>query len=128
VLLPPSVLAELTRQRSPTEVRFWAQNLPGWCEVRQVALAPDDSLSKLDPGERDAILLALQTGWNAVLMDDLAGRREAIRRTLDVTGTLGVLHSAAQRGWIDFGDALRQLDQTSFRISPGLRRNLLELK
>jgi predicted nucleic acid-binding protein len=42
-----------------------------------------------------------------------------------VTGTLGVLNDAAGRNLVDLADALKRLDQTPFRASPALLRELL---
>jgi len=125
VLLPAEVHRELIRERSPAGVREWAGDLPSWCEVRDVSTHADEALSDLDRGEREAILLALESGVDTVLMDELEGRREAMRRNLRVTGTLGILEKAAQRGWIDFHDALRRLDMTNFRLSSELRHRFL---
>lgn len=86
----------------------------------------DASLSELDAGERDAILLALETGVDTLLIDESEGRREAMRRNLRVTGTVAVLEKAAQRGWIDFRATLQRLEQTSFRLSAALRDEFLK--
>jgi predicted nucleic acid-binding protein len=62
VLIPREVHRELQRPKAPAPVRAWAANLPPWCEVRTVSSAPDPALSELDPGEREAIQLALEVG------------------------------------------------------------------
>lgn len=47
-------------------------------------------------------MLAEQHGQDVLLlMDEGRGRREAQRRRLRVTGTLGVLNDADSRGWVD---------------------------
>jgi predicted nucleic acid-binding protein len=125
VLLPEEVHRELQRAQTPSAVREWAASLPLWCEARRVHSIPDADLSDLDPGERDAILLALESGVDTVLMDEAEGRREAQRRRLRVTGTVAVLEKAAGRGLTDFRTALQRLDQTNFRLSPALRELFL---
>jgi predicted nucleic acid-binding protein len=107
-------------------VRTWASALPSWCEVRSPVSIPDAALRELDAGERDAIQLALDSGVDTLLMDELEGRREAIRRKLRVTGTLSILETAARRGLIDFRSALQCLEQTNFRISARIREVFLE--
>ena len=78
----------------------------------------DPSLAHLDAGERDAIILAQNLKADLLLMDDLGGRREAVRRNLKITGTLTVLYIAAGRGLVeDFPAILKQLLQTGFRAS-----------
>ena len=125
VLIPWEVHNELQRPKTPDKVRAWALNLPAWCEARSVTAAPDIQLAELDPGERDAIQLALETGVDTLLMDETEGRREALRRHLLVTGTVAVLEKAAQRGLIDFRVALSRLEQTSFRLSAAVRSEFL---
>jgi predicted nucleic acid-binding protein len=61
-----------------------------------------------------------------LIIDDRDGRREAARRGIATTGTLGVLNDAAGRDLIDLADALNRLDKTTFRASPALLRDLLE--
>ena len=54
---------------------------------------------------------------DVVLIDDHAGRDEASRRGLKVTGTLSVLDDADQAGLLRFIDAVARLRKTSFRVS-----------
>ena len=89
--------------------------------MRTVASPPDAVLCELDAGERDAILLALETGIDTLLIDESEGRKEAKRRNLKVTGTVAVLENAAKLGHIDFRAALQLLDQTNFRLSQKIR-------
>lgn len=62
-----------------------------------------------------AIALAGSLGAELLLIDERAGFRIAKDRGLRVTGTLGLLDLAAERGLIDFAAAMRQLERTSFR-------------
>jgi predicted nucleic acid-binding protein len=53
-------------------------------------------LDAVDPGEAQAILLAQASRPDVLLIiDDRDGRREAARRGIATTGTLGVLNHAA---------------------------------
>jgi predicted nucleic acid-binding protein len=58
-------------------------------------------------------------------MDEIAGRREAARRHLHVIGTLAVLEQAAQKGLLEFRDALQRLERTNFRLSAAVRDEFL---
>ncbi len=125
VWIPSEVHAELLRPGAPERVRLWAAGLPEWCTVMSPNFEPDPALSSLDPGERDAILLAMESGADLLLIDERKGREEAQRRNLRITGTVGVLEFASQRGLVDFRWALERLDQTSFRLAPALKIALL---
>jgi predicted nucleic acid-binding protein len=78
--------------------------------VRSPSSNPDATLSEFDPGEREAIQLALDAGVDILLMDESEGRREALRRHPQVTGTVAVLEKAAQRRLIDFRATLERLE------------------
>jgi predicted nucleic acid-binding protein len=75
---------------------------------------------RIHPGEREAILLAQELNADELIMDDLTGRREAERRRLRVTGTVGALRAAARLGVIDIKDALDRLRTTNFHLSQNL--------
>jgi predicted nucleic acid-binding protein len=92
---------------------------PEWCEIRPDPPS-DPTLQFLDPGERAAITLALSLAAERLLLDEPAGRAEAERRHLLVTGTLGVLAEAHRGGLLHFEAALTQLRQTNFYMSPQL--------
>jgi predicted nucleic acid-binding protein len=78
----------------------------------------------LDPGERAAIALAERMRADLVLIDEAAGRAEARRRRIRVTGTLGVLLTAAEAGWIDVSDTLARLRATNFYVDDELLREV----
>ena len=86
---------------------------------------PKSSLipGQLDPGESEAIALAVEVDADILLIDEQTGRQEAVRRGLKVAGTLSVLDEAEQAGLVTFDDAVAELQKTSFRVSQGARRN-----
>jgi predicted nucleic acid-binding protein len=112
---PAAVLAELQHPLAPKPVRDWVDNAPRWLEI----LSPKSSLvlPKLDLGEAEAIALATEVSADVVLIDEHAGRLEALRRGLKVAGTLSVLDEADQAGLVIFDDAVAELRKTSFRVS-----------
>ena len=126
-VVPSTVLSELQSQATPPKVKEWISNRPGWLEVNRTALPAEPSLAHLDAGERHTIILAQHLKADLLLMDDLGGHREAVRRNLKITGTLTVLYIAAGRGLVeDFPAILKQLLQTGFRASPEIIQLFLD--
>ena len=83
-------------------------------------------MSGLDEGETAAIALAEFLRADLLLIDERDGYRAAQRRGLAVTGTLGLLDLAAERGLINFADTIRSLEQTTFRRPEALLEVLLK--
>ena len=129
VVLPTTVQSELASNKAPSFVRDWIANLPAWVDVREAPLsrAEDVSLKGIDAGEKAAIQLAVSLNADLLLMDDRKGVKAAQRKGLRVTGTLGILDLAAQRGLAEFAQAVEQLRQTSFRVPEALLDALLEI-
>jgi predicted nucleic acid-binding protein len=102
VLVPEALAVELLSPSAPLVVRDWISRAPSWLTVvdvesDQVQAVTDD----LDLGERAAIALAAVRHADLLLIDEAAGRAEAKRRNLRVTGTLGVLRvSVPNADWL----------------------------
>ncbi|OLD61163.1 MAG: DUF3368 domain-containing protein [Acidobacteria bacterium 13_1_40CM_2_60_7] len=126
VLIPLAVWEEFQRPETPEAVRAWVAQRPAWLEIRPVKRNPDPAVQTLGAGEREAIALAEELHADRLIMDDRAARRVAAQRNLIVIGTLGVLVEAAERGVIDFSDAISHLQQTSFYVSPEVLNPLLQ--
>lgn len=114
---------ELTDPDAPAEVRKWAADPPDWVEVHETEGLTMDS--GLDDGEAAAIALAEALHADLVLIDERQGFRAAQRKGLRVTGTIGVLDLAAERGMIDFAQAMAALESTSFRLPAAVMKTLL---
>ena len=125
LLVPEAAYAELQHPATPLTVRRWLSNMPVWLEVCTVGPVTLPALSALDPGEREAIQLALDRNIHVVLIDESKGRHVAEALNLEVRGTLGILARAAKLGRIDLRHALHKLEQTNFRMSPAVRAELL---
>jgi len=115
VLTAPAVIAELRHPGTPAAVRSWATTPPPWLEVRAPAsIDPDLGLG---PGEAEAISLARELKADVVLIDERKALTVARECGLFVTGTLGVLAIAAEKGLIALPEAIAALRRTSFRVS-----------
>ncbi|MGZ5444507.1 MAG: DUF3368 domain-containing protein [Thermoanaerobaculia bacterium] len=125
VVIPETVAVELIAAGAPRSVRHWMSTPPSWLMVMEVG---DEELAtvtnELDPGERAAIALAEKIRADLLLIDETAGRAEARRRRLRVTGTLGVLRAAVEAGLIDVNDVLARLQETNFYVDEELLRKV----
>jgi predicted nucleic acid-binding protein len=121
VVVPDAVANELSSPSAPTAVRDWISRAPPWLSVVPVEAARVHEVTdELDLGERAAIALAEAIRADLLLIDEAAGRTEAKRRNLRVTGTLGVLRAAAERGLVDVPDLIVRLKATSFYTDDAL--------
>src|SRR5450432_1992637 len=125
ILIPPSVLRELTQPRTPPRVQEWIAGLPGWLQVRSPLGPSPEFPATLGAGEREAITLAEELDAEVLLIDDWAGRREAEKRRIPTQGTLGLLSVAAGHGLTDLPSAIAHLRQTNFRADEKLIEAIL---
>ncbi|SPF35626.1 conserved hypothetical protein [Candidatus Sulfopaludibacter sp. SbA4] len=128
VLIPRAVQCELSAAGAPSKVSESLRGGWDWLRVEDVAAEQLEAVSKeLDMGEREAIALARAVGADILLIDDSAGREQARRVDLRVTGTLGILRAAAQiGGLIDVRSTIAMLRETSFYFDENLIRSLFE--
>jgi predicted nucleic acid-binding protein len=124
VVLPEVVQKELANECAPLPVRRWIASPPDWLQVMNTTEAAP--LAGLHKGEAAAIELASVLTADLLLMDDRRGVLAAERTGIRVTGTLGVLDIAAERGMIDFAQAIRKLEKTTFRKPRLVLQALLE--
>jgi predicted nucleic acid-binding protein len=124
VVLPAAVQTELSNSLAPAAVQRWVADFPTWLEIAQTpALTLSAGMHK---GEAAAIALAVAMHADLLLIDDRRGVRAAKQQGLRVTGTLGLLDLAAERGLADFAGAIRKLEGTSFRRPEALLQALLD--
>lgn len=100
ILIPPAVATELKRN-------FSKWKLPGWIQVQplntnnkaQTKIWIQNDL--IDPGEAEAIGLALQKQSDWLLTDDAEARQLAESLGLEVHGSIGLLLWAVASGHIE---------------------------
>jgi predicted nucleic acid-binding protein len=130
IVIPWAVLRELQRTKTPASVARWIAHRPSWLVVNEAPLMrgdfdPPKLSEELDAGEREAILLAIEQQPHVLLLvDDNAGRREAARQGIAITGTLGILNAAAAMGLVKLRPALDALLATNFHVSQRILRRL----
>src|SRR4029450_8436393 len=99
--------------KQPMVARTWKAKKTKWLEVKSYSHRPRAIPASLDLGERTTIELADVLDADLILMDDRDGVAFARAQGFAVTGTLGVLDLAAQRGLIDLFEAFGRLKATA---------------
>jgi uncharacterized protein len=131
VLIPPAVLHELEHPGGQSE----PVHLDALKGVRLVAPLDQNRITDLregkglDPGESEAIALAIEVGAFEILIDEQAGRRIARELGLATIGVLGLLVRAKQKGLLNA--VTPQIDrltaELNFFISEALRNEIIRL-
>jgi uncharacterized protein len=132
IIIPNAVYQELLANGSDHPVTQAIQT-SDWLEVRfvidqqQVEILERDR--NLDPGEANAIVLAIELQANQLLIDERLGRLEAKRQGLRITGILGVLLAAKNQAiLLEVRPVMNALiQQANFRVSPQLYNEVLKL-
>ena len=125
VVIPDAVASELSSTGAPPTVRDWILQPPSWIDVVPVTSDAVQAITDdLDLGERAAIALAGILHADLLLIDEAAGRTEAKRRNLRVTGTLGVLRVGAEQGFVNVPEMLARLKTTSFYVDDALVKSM----
>lgn len=112
------------------EIRLeFGESLPDWISVKKVKFQNLTKILELnvDKGEASAMALYLEQIDDAVLViDEKKGRQIAKKLGIKIIGTLGILVNANRLGLIeDLKIVIENLEQADFRISPGLKAQLL---
>jgi predicted nucleic acid-binding protein len=125
VAIPSQVAAELRANNRPVAVREFIATGPRWLVERTPkAIEP---IAALHAGELAAISLARELKADLLLIDEMRGRKAAAERNIPLTGTIGVLEFAADRGLLDLATAFEAVKQTDFWISDALLDQRLQL-
>ena len=129
VTIPPAVEYELFERghQYPSKAAIQHSAFIRKHNIRNVALR-DALMIDLDPGEAEAITLALEHKADLLLLDEIAGRMTAENYGLVFTGSIGCLIKAKQMGSIPairpLLDAMRQ--EARFWVNPRLYARILQ--
>jgi predicted nucleic acid-binding protein len=103
--------------------------LPDWMTIKSVGNRDYQRVLEvnLDRGEASSIALAIEARDALLIIDDRKGRNHAIRLGLRLTGTIGVILAAKEKGLIpEVASVLKAVCQTDFRISERIILHALE--
>lgn len=132
VTIPEAVYRELADINPPVPGTLEVQTSP-WLKVRQVinqkVIKRLQDEARLDPGESEAITLALELNADLLLIDECRGRAEADRLGIKITGLLSILVEAKRKNLIvavrHLMDAL--IATSEFRVSSALYKQILDV-
>jgi len=129
ILIPPSVHSELTRLPI-LQTTMISLLEAGWLEIQAPTnLQLLDILNQaLDPGEAEAIALAVELSANRLLIDERLGRSVAASYGLKLRGLLGILIYAKQQELIPVLKPILDclINQAGFRVSQTLYDRVLQ--
>jgi predicted nucleic acid-binding protein len=114
VAIPPMVYSELVGLDP-----FWRDERPDWVHLTKLDAPSTEASSTwiraglLDPGEAEALALALQVETDWFLTDDAAARLVAQQHGLEVHGSLGVILWGAASGHLVRTEAEASLEALS---------------
>lgn len=132
VIVPEAVYRELADIDPPVPGTLEVQDA-AWLEVKQVlngeVVERLQGEVRLDPGESEAIALALELNADLLLIDERRGRAEADRLGLKITGLLGILVEAKHKNLITAVKPILEalIAMSQFRVSPVLYNQILEI-
>ena len=123
LVIPKAVLDELDRGGLPDGMHDLSYEM---FDIENPSVAPDE----LDTGERQAIAIAEERGM-ILLTDDLAARKAATERGIEVHGSIGVIAFGYAQGKIQRQEAASRMralqHETSLFITEGVVEQRIKL-
>ena len=128
VIIPEAVYREVMEKGDVAAQRVEAAL--EWIDVRKVDPSLERRMyrAKLHDGEVEVMLLAQIIGADAVVIDDGAARKTAEYLELPLTGTLGIMIKAKQRGLLDaVMPVVQQMEQSGIYFSKEIKDRIRKL-
>ena len=122
IIIPEAVYQELAIKKGSVCEKE-VNNSLSWIRVKKIEnqMAKQMYKTQLHDGEVEVMILAKDIIADIVIIDDAKAKKHAKYLGLPVTGTLGILIKAKQKGYIDkLKPILYQMVQNGIYISQGL--------
>lgn len=122
IIIPEAVYQELAIKKGSVCEKA-VNNSLSWIRVKKIEnqMAKQMYKTQLHDGEVEVMILAKEIIADIVIIDDANAKKHAKYLGLPVTGTLGILIKAKQKGYIDkLKPILYQMVQNGIYISQGL--------
>ena len=99
ITIPYAVFEEIEFGRN--KLFYQDLSLINWIEIKKVSNVSKKYIFDLDAGEAEVLILAKEENADLVILDEIAGRRYAKQLELKLTGTIGVLLKAKEKGFVN---------------------------
>lgn len=110
-------------------IKEFGEPLPEWIVIRSSGdlLIKRSLEQQIDKGEASAIALAMETPDCILILDDLKARKIAEKYGLKITGTLGVILRAYEKGVVKSVKLLLdKMKKSGFRINDEIEREIIK--
>ena len=127
ITIPKAVFQEIENGKE----KPYYQNLSllDWIEIEDIANKESRTyFFDLDDGEAEVLILANEQNADLVILDEVMGRMYAKRLKLNLTGTIGILLKAKEKGLIkSLRKLLNELKEKGTWLNPQLISKAIEL-
>ena len=127
IYIPYAVFKEVTVKQDSAANQI-KKHIDTWIHIEKISSNADKKIykSRLHDGEVEVMILAQEKNADLVIIDDNAAKKTAKYLGLPVTGTLGVLLKAKQKGIIDnLAIYIKNMKYHNFYISKELEDFIL---
>lgn len=127
ITVPTAVFQEIENGRHKPYYRNLKQ--VDWIKIEHIKNTDSlDFFVDLDKGEAEVLILAKEQNADLVILDEIMGRRYAKQLELNLTGTLGVLLKAKEKGIIgSIREILTELTEKGTWLNPKLIKKVIDL-
>lgn len=111
-----------------TVSKEYKRPIPKWIQIKNPSTNLHYGLQGfLDPGEATSISLATELKGSLLIIDESKGRKVAKELGITISGSLGILVIAKNRGFIaSVKPIIEKITQTNFRLSDRLIKKVLQ--
>lgn len=114
---------------TPEIAEEFVKPLPTWIQIDEVKDKKYQKFleTQVDQGEASVIALSIEKDNSLLILDDLRARKLAKQLKLKITGSLGVISKAKEKGIVTkVKPLIEKLRETDFRISDKVIGHLLK--
>lgn len=122
ITIPEAVFQEITAKNDAVKRKVLSNG--AWIHIQAVSDTSDRRMykAKLHDGEVEVMILAQEIHADLVIIDDNAARKTAVYLGLPLTGTVGVLLRAKERGFIpQVMPVVESMEQNGIFYGPQLK-------